>query len=104
VQAALLHLPTVKPLDEQTIRSAVGRVTAVVSVEDHSVVGGLGSAVAEMLAESEMLTGRRFKRIGLPDASPDQHGISPEDVASVVLAMLDQGPVGSRRNQNTRAA
>jgi transketolase len=104
VRTAVLHLPTIKPLDEQAVRSAVNRVAAVVTVEDHSIVGGLGSAVAELLAESELLAGRRFQRIGLPDAVGDRHGVSPEDVASVVLAMLDQDRPGSRHNQNTRAA
>lgn len=104
VHPTVLHLPTVKPLDEQAIRSAVERVGAVVTVEEHSIVGGLGSAAAELLAESDLLSGRCFKRVGVPDASPDQDGISPESVVRVVQAMLEQGRAGPKRNQNTRAA
>lgn len=103
VRAGVLHLPTIKPLDTEAILARVARVPAIVTVEEHSVVGGLGGAVAELLAETDLLAGRRFKRVGLPDAFPagygDQngmmkrYGISADGVAATVRAMLQPATV-----------
>jgi len=45
-----------------------------VSVEEHTVIGGLGSAVAEAIAEANFDSPKRFRRIGLPDVFPDKYG------------------------------
>ena len=74
VQASVLHVPTVKPLDEATILDYANRVPAIVTVEEHTIIGGLGSAVAELLAEANFSASKRFKRIGIPDCFPDQYG------------------------------
>jgi transketolase len=74
VEAAVLHTPTVKPFDTQTVIELAARVPVVVSVEEHTVIGGLGSAVAETIAEANFETPKRFKRLGLPDVFPDQYG------------------------------
>ncbi len=50
VLARLLHLPTIKPLDEQAILKAARETGIIVTCEEHSVVGGLGGAVAEVIA------------------------------------------------------
>ena len=47
IEAAILHLPTVKPLDRDAILSRASMVPAIVTIEENTVVGGLGSAVAE---------------------------------------------------------
>ncbi|HVW89543.1 MAG TPA: transketolase C-terminal domain-containing protein, partial [Gaiellaceae bacterium] len=52
VDAAVLHFPTVKPFDVEAIATALRRSPLLVSVEEHLDVGGLGSAVAEAIAES----------------------------------------------------
>jgi len=72
-------------------------VPVVVTVEEHSAIGGLGSAVAEIVAEANFDTAKRFKRIGLPDLFPDEYGsqaslmekysITPDNVASVVASL-----------------
>jgi transketolase len=105
IGTAVLHLPTVKPLDSTAILELVANVPAIVTVEEHTIVGGLGGAVAELLAESDLLTGRRFKRIGIPDVFPEQYGdqnglmkrygISSDQVASEVQALLT--PAGQPR-------
>jgi Transketolase, C-terminal subunit len=46
----------------------------VVSVEEHTVVGGLGGAAAELLAETPFARQPRFKRLGIPDIFPDKYG------------------------------
>jgi transketolase len=74
IDAAVLHVPTVKPLDQAIILDYAERVPAIVTVEEHTIVGGLGSAVAELLAEADFSSVKRFKRIGIPDVFPDQYG------------------------------
>lgn len=67
VETRVLSMHTIKPLDVEAVISA-GRATgAVLTLEEHSVTGGLGSAVAEVLAESD-LPKVAFKRVGVPDA------------------------------------
>ena len=73
-EVAVLHMPTVKPLDVESIMAHVVDVPVIVTVEEHSIVGGLGSAVAEIVAEASFSPGKRFKRIGLPDIFPDEYG------------------------------
>jgi transketolase len=51
IEALVLHLPTVKPLDEPAVVEAARVTGAVVTAEDHSIIGGLGGAVAEVLGE-----------------------------------------------------
>jgi len=74
IDAAILHLPTIKPLDQDLLIDMADRVKAVISVEEHTVIGGLGSAVAETLAEFAFGRPKRFKRLGIPDVFPDQYG------------------------------
>jgi transketolase len=50
IEAAVLHVPTIKPLDEDAIVGLASRVPRVVTTEDHTVIGGLGGAVAEVLS------------------------------------------------------
>ena len=69
IDVGVLHVPTIKPLDEGTILSEVRRAARLVVVaENHSVVGGLGEAVAGVLMRSGVLPERGFRQIGLPDA------------------------------------
>ena len=72
VSAEVLNMHTVKPLDVAAIRERVGKRKAIVTLEEHSVIGGLGGAVAEVLAE--MPERSRFKRFGVQDAWPDVVG------------------------------
>jgi len=76
LRTAVLHLPTIKPLDVEAILAAVERVPVAVSVEETPLMGGLGSAIAEALCETNLLGERRFKRIGIPDVFPDKYGRS----------------------------
>ena len=70
IEVAVLHVPTIKPLDEATILAEVKRLGRLVVVaENHSVIGGLGEAVACLLMRSGVTTA--FRQIGLPDAFLD---------------------------------
>jgi len=108
IDATVLHLPTVKPLDTEALLVAAERVPVIVTVEEHSIIGGLGSAAAEVLAENDLLSGRRFRRIGFPDVFPSgygdqagmmqRHGISAAAVAEKVQKLL-----GNRRRVRVSA-
>lgn len=64
VSARVLHLATIKPLDEDLLIDAARETGAVVTAEEHSIIGGLGGAVAELLAERCPVP---VKRIGIKD-------------------------------------
>jgi len=66
IQARVLSMHTVKPLDTEAVLKAAKETRGIMTVEEHSVTGGLGSAVAECLAQSGLHA--PFKIIGLPDA------------------------------------
>ena len=74
LSAAVLHVPTVKPFNRETFLQLARIVPVIFSVEEHSIIGGLGSTVAEILAETEFDSPKRFRRLGLPDDFPDKYG------------------------------
>ena len=65
IPVSVVNVPVIKPLDVATVTSAAARARAVVTAENHLVTGGLGSAVAEAIAEAGL--GRRLRRVGLRD-------------------------------------
>jgi transketolase len=65
VSATVVNSPVVKPLDVETVVSAARHARVVISAENHSIIGGLGSAVAEALAEAGV--GVPLRRIGIED-------------------------------------
>ena len=65
VEAAVVHFGTVKPLDVAAIEAALRRTPLLVTVEEHTVLGGFGGAVAEAAAEAGLPV--QLRRIGLPD-------------------------------------
>jgi transketolase len=97
LQTRVLSMHTVKPLDASAILSAARETGAVFTLEEHSVDGGLGGAVAELLAEAgeSPLT---FRRFGLPSAFSSvigtqeylraRHGLSAEAVALAIASIL----------------
>lgn len=63
IRARVINMHTVKPVDKEVIIRAVEETGKVITVEDHNIIGGLGSAVAEVIAEYDM--GTKFRRVGL---------------------------------------
>lgn len=63
IRARVINLHTIKPIDREIIMRAVEETGLIITVEDHNVIGGIGSAVAEVIAESGK--GIAFERIGL---------------------------------------
>lgn len=72
ISVRLVSVGTLKPLDEDCILNSIKKTKAIVTVEEHSIIGGLGSAVAEILCESELKV--PFKRLGIPSEFPERVG------------------------------
>jgi transketolase len=72
IEAGVLHFPTVKPLDVESLTAVADDVDLLVSVEEHSRIGGFGSAVAEALVDAGL--DARLLRCGLPDEFPMGYG------------------------------
>ena len=93
LKARVLSMHTVKPLDIEAVLAAARETKAIFTIEEHSVVGGLGGAVAELLME-ECESPVRFKRIGLRDQFSSkigdqdylraQYGLDPFGILSTV--------------------
>ncbi|OGR24217.1 MAG: transketolase [Desulfobacca sp. RBG_16_60_12] len=64
IKAHVLHMPTVKPMDEEALVAAARRTGLVVTAEEHNILGGLGGAVAEILGEKGPTL---MRRVGLKD-------------------------------------
>ncbi len=97
IAAAVVNVSTLKPLDRSLICSTAHQASLVVTVEEHSIIGGLGSAIAECLSESG--DGRRLLRLGVRDVfgesgSADEllekHGLQPKPIAASIQAALSQ--------------
>jgi transketolase len=94
IRAAVLHFPTVKPLDTKTLFAFAEKVPLIITVEENTLVGGFGSAVLESLSDADLLIGRRTRRLGIPDVFPNkygdqagmlkQYGVSAETIAETV--------------------
>ena len=96
----VLDVHTVKPLDEAAILAAATETRRIVVVEDHGVIGGLGSAVADVIARSGRGVG--FRQLGHRDrfygpAVPDdllaQAGIDADGIAAALTELLRRPPV-----------
>jgi len=74
IRCRLLHVHTVKPLDAEAIVDAAARARLVVTVEEHNLVGGLGSAVLEALADGMAGALPPVKRLGIPDRFSVHYG------------------------------
>ena len=94
IAAAVLHLPTLKPLDTAAIVRLAERTGAIVTAEDHSIIGGLGGAVAETLGEQRPTPLRRvgwqdvYGESGANDALLEKYGLTARHVAGAAHELL----------------
>lgn len=97
VSAEVLDVATIKPLDVGTIAASAARTGAVVACEEHSIIGGLGSAVAEALGESAPVPLARvgvrdvFGTSGEPAELMAHFGLTAADIASAARSLLANG-------------
>lgn len=94
ISAAVLHLPSIKPIDQEAIIAAAERTGVLVSTEEHSMYGGLGSAVAEVLAEHKPVP---MLRVAVQDRNAEsgpneallrKYNIAVEDIVRVAKTAL----------------
>jgi len=74
VATTVIHNHTVKPLDTETLKAYLGKIPYVMSLEEHSLQGGLGAGVARLIAEGARHPTGCFKMLGIPDVFPDGYG------------------------------
>jgi transketolase len=83
IRCRVLHVHTVKPLDSEAIIQAAASTRLVVTVEEHNVVGGLGSAVLEALSDGATGGLPPVKRLGIPDRFSNHYGSQQALMASL---------------------
>lgn len=94
ISAEVINCHTIKPLDQKTILASVKKTKKVVSIEDHQIHGGMGSAVAEMLAENFPVPMKllgvndTFGESGVPAELYKKYGLSQENIISTIKKML----------------
>ncbi|WP_319410895.1 transketolase family protein [uncultured Cohaesibacter sp.] len=94
ISARILNMASVKPLDEEAIVCAAEETGAILTCEEHTILGGLGSAVAEIVTETCPVP---MKRLGVPGIFPptgsaefllDEFGMSPQGIADAAQQLL----------------
>ncbi len=95
ISARVLDMHTLKPIDRMAVEEAASRTRRVFTVEEHNVIGGLGGAVAEVMAELNSAT--PLRRLGIPDtyavigsanALLDRYGLTGPRIAEAVRGSL----------------
>jgi transketolase len=95
VSARVIDMHTIKPLDEKLVIKCARETNAILTVEEHSVIGGLGGAVSEVLAENGSQT--KFKRMGVQDmfcesGEPEElfekYGLSTPHIVKTVKKLI----------------
>ena len=94
IDVHLVHVPTIKPLDVDAVVAAARKTGRVVTTEEHTIVGGLGGAIAEVLGERAPMPVRRhglqdvFGESGPNAALVEKYGISPEATAAAIRDLV----------------
>jgi transketolase len=93
ISAEVINASTIKPVDQELLLASAGRTGHVVTVEDHAIAGGLGSAVAEVLSEALLtpvlrLGVRGFGESGDPQGLYARHGLDATGIADSVRKFL----------------
>lgn len=93
IQAEVINVHTIKPLDEETVIASVKKTGKVVTAEEHSIIGGLGSAVAEVLARQcptkQAFVGVQdsFGESGSPDDLLEKYGLTAEAIVKAAVGL-----------------
>jgi transketolase len=95
ISARVLNVHTIHPLDEEAVLAAASDCRAIVTVEDHSVRGGLGGAVAEMLTQGDggarlhVIGLRTFGESGTSDELYEKYGLAGDRIAETTRSFLE---------------
>ena len=74
IDVGIIHVPTIKPLNNKAISKITKNTKRIFTIEEHSIIGGLGSAISELILESNPNNIEFFKRIGIKDIFPKGYG------------------------------
>jgi len=94
ISAAVLNIFTIKPIDKDAIKEAAKKTGAIVTVENHNIHNGLGSAVAEVLGECAPVPMKRigiedeFGEVGSVDYLKERFGLTPENIIKQAEAVI----------------
>ncbi len=94
IDARVINIHTIKPIDRDIIIAAAAETGAIVTAEEHNVIGGLGSAVAEVVAETKPVpvlrigTEDRFGKSGKVPALLEEYGLTPAAIAAKAKAAI----------------
>ncbi len=96
IKARVINIHTIKPIDENLIIEAAKETGAIVTAEEHNIIGGLGSAVAEVIGENCPVP---LKRIGIRDTFGDsgkpaelmkKYGLTSDGIVKAVISLIDR--------------
>lgn len=109
VSVCLVSMPTIKPFDQKLIVETAHKVSMIFVVEEHNIIGGLGSAVAEVLAQRQFVV--PFYRVGLYDEFAkgygncqqvrQQNGLDAAGIYKKIRKIYDERMTGSNGNGKT---
>ena len=94
IDARVINIHTIKPIDRDIIEKAAKETGAVVTCEEHNIIGGLGSAVAEVIAETHPVALERvgvcdkFGKSGEPNALLEEYGLTAENIAEKAMKAI----------------
>lgn len=94
ISAEVIHAPVVKPFDEQTLINSVKKTNRAITIENHSIIGGLGAVVCEVLSEKHPVkinrigTNDEFGQSGEQRALMEHYGLTSEKLAEKIKGML----------------
>lgn len=94
ISAELIHMPVIKPIDSETIIKSAQKTNKVVTIENHSIIGGIGSAVSETLSENyptkvlRIGTNDEFGQSGEQRKLMEHYGLTGEKLAQKIMNFL----------------
>lgn len=96
ISARIINMPSIKPIDKTIIIKAAKETKAIVTIEEHSIIGGLGSAVCDVLSENcptivkKIGINDTFGQSGDPKDLMEKYGLTKENICSEVKRLLSK--------------
>lgn len=100
ISVRVVNMATIKPIDKEAVISAALETGAIVTAEEHTIIGGLGSAVAEVLVENVPVPLERvgvkdtFGESGKPQELLEKYGLTPKDIKAAIYKVLERKNAG----------
>ncbi|MBI4377705.1 MAG: transketolase family protein, partial [Nitrospinae bacterium] len=96
INVRVINMPTIKPIDEEIIIKSAQETSAIVTIEEHNIIGGLGDAVAEVIVENISVP---MKRVGIKDTFTEsgenedlrnKYGLTVENIVTTAKHVLER--------------